>query len=162
MCSIVRHVALETPVVLSIAHAIVQHLKSANASPDVVGMYERCTIWVALGEKDVQRLGTLLCRNALVAQPTVISHLTRRKVHLVDNRIEIEARSPTKNRNSAALKKLIHAGAGIVLEALDRIVLVHVGHINHKKGHAPLGNRCLCCSHVHATIDLHGIDRDNR
>jgi hypothetical protein len=158
---VVRLPVPEPLVVLGIAHALVQHFEGTHAATNVVGMNEGSTRWIALGEKGMKRLIAPLGSDALVTPTPFVTDLAGGKVHLVNYGIKVETGATTENGNKTFVKQAVNAPTRIRLEALNRIVIVYVCYVNHKKRNTPLGNRSLCRAHIHPAVDLHGINRDN-
>ena len=116
---------------------------------------------VSLGEKRVEPLGAAFREQVLVGAASASADLASRKVHLVDDGIEVEPRATAQDRSAPLCKEAVRAGACVSLKALDGVTLGRVTDVNHQKRAVPLPRRGLCGAHVHAAIDLHGVDGDD-
>ena len=144
-----------------VGYPLVEHLEGSDHTSHVVGVDERRTLRVPLGKKRVQGLWSLLGGHPLVRLPDAPVLLAGRELHLVNHRVEIQARAPAENGDAPLAEQPVDAAARVMLKSLDRVVLVDVGHVNHEQRTATLRDGRLCRPDVHPTIDLHSIDGDD-
>ena len=157
-----RLVTSEALVVLRVAHALVEHLEGTHATSHVVGVAEFRASGVPFPQEVMKCLGALLGGDALVDLAALVTNDSFGKVHLIYDSIEIEPGPATEDGNLAMVEETVNALARILLEALDRVVLVDVCDVNHEERGPPLLYGGLCGPHVHAPVHLHGINGDNR
>ncbi len=83
-----------------------------------------------------------------------------RDVEVVDDGAEVEPRAPDQHRPPAPRRDVGEDGAGVGLEAGHGVVLPRIGHVEQVVDDlGPLGGGGLGRAHVHAPVDLHGVDR---
>ena len=116
---------------------------------------------VALAQELPEGLRAPLGKVVFVAATRVPVGLTRGKVHLVDDGVEVEAGTPAQDGGAAAIEAFVNEDAGVALEHGHGVVLRDVGHIDHLERHEALLDGRLGRADVHATVDLHRVDRDD-
>ena len=158
---VVGGAAAEALVVAGVGDAVVEHLERADDAPDVIGVDERGALGVALREQGVEPLRAPLGRKRLVALARGRPALAGRELHLVDDRVEVEARAPREHGGDAASQRVVDARAGVALEEPDGVVLKGVDDVDHEQGDSPVRRGRLRGAHVHAAVHLHRVDGDD-
>lgn len=151
---------LEPLVLGGVGLAEVHELERPHDALEVVGMDELRAGGVEPPELVVERLRPVLARELLPAGPALAGP-PGGKVHLVDDGVEVEPRAATEDGRAALRDKPVDAAARVPLEEARGVVVPGVADVHHEERAAPLVGRGLGGPHVHAAVDLHGVDRDD-
>ena len=81
----------------------------------------------------MQRIGTLLLSDGLVAAPSLSTGLARGKLHLINHRIQVQPRTTAEDCRDASSQQAIDADPSVTLEEAHRIVLRDVGNVYHEE-----------------------------
>ena len=83
---------------LRVGNAIIVHFQRANHATNIMGVDDRGGLGVTLGKQRVQRFLANALGKLLIPRAAIVLKFARGKIHLIQGRLEIQARTPAKHR----------------------------------------------------------------
>jgi hypothetical protein len=133
------------------------HFHSADDSPRILAVdsLEGCRIFLF-------QLSQELVERSLLECVTQLQVSGRRVAQSFEKGFEVEPRSPAEDRNTSSIFNELHGGLRETDELRGVERLTYLRDIDQvMRNTSAIFRRRLGRSNIHATIDLHGIDRDD-